>query len=407
VPEPTALQDWAASGAMTLTGRPNGPPLAAPGRPASQVREELSRLATATRERIGATPRLPGVSVLGERAAAAGFRRNGPWSCGGSFRALRTIDGFVGLSLARPEDLSLVPALVEVEAEDDPWAAVASWAAGCRTADAVDRAELLGLPCCAVPSSTGPERKPVQTTHGGRRRIRERPRVLDLSALWAGPLCAHLLGLTGCEVTKVESTTRLDGARSGPRSFFDLLHAGHRMVTLDFSDDSDLSALRSLVLDSDVVLEASRPRALRQLGILAEDVVEAGTSWVSITARGRGRNVVGFGDDVAAGAGLFVRDGDEVLPCGDALADPLTGVAAAAAAAASLLEERAKLIDVSMYDVARAAAQGPTEPHEVSREDERWWVECEGRRFPVAEPAARKPSGTAGEPGADNGEVLR
>ena len=39
------------------------------------------------------------------------------------------------------------------------------------------------------------------------------PLVVDLSALWAGPLCAHLLGLAGARVVKVESLGRPDGAR--------------------------------------------------------------------------------------------------------------------------------------------------------------------------------------------------
>jgi len=31
--------------------------------------------------------------------------------------------------------------------------------------------------------------------------------VVDLSALWAGPLCANVLGLAGARVIKVESRT--------------------------------------------------------------------------------------------------------------------------------------------------------------------------------------------------------
>ena len=51
---------------------------------------------------------------------------------------------------------------------------------------------------------------------------------------------------------------------------------------------------------------------------------------MSITASGRDSPRVGFGDDVAAGAGLVACDqaGQPVF-CGDALADPLTGLAAA------------------------------------------------------------------------------
>ena len=40
--------------------------------------------------------------------------------------------------------------------------------------------------------------------------------VVDLSALWAGPLCGGLLAGAGATVVKVESTHRPDGARRGP-----------------------------------------------------------------------------------------------------------------------------------------------------------------------------------------------
>ncbi|WP_460794402.1 hypothetical protein [Nocardioides pacificus] len=55
---------------------------------------------------------------------------------------------------------------------------------------------------------------------------------------------------------------------------------------------------------------------------MTEEVVAAGTSWLSITARGRASDAIGFGDDVAACAGLVVRDGDDLLPVGDASARP-------------------------------------------------------------------------------------
>ena len=86
---------------------------------------------------------------------------------------------------------------------------------------------------------------------------------------------------------KVESLGRPDGARAGAPAFFDLLHGGHLSVALDFGSPDDLAALRRLLAGADVVLEASRPRALRQLGIDAGQYVADGTVWASITAYGR------------------------------------------------------------------------------------------------------------------------
>ncbi|MPV88479.1 hypothetical protein GB882_07350, partial [Georgenia ruanii] len=324
--------------------------------------------------------------VLGERAAITGLHRSGPSSCGGAFRTFRTRDGWMGLSLARPSDLELVPALVE-DADAWGWPSVLAWAAWVDTAEAAARARLLGLPCAERRPSVRPG---VLTARGGRRRsVGAHPVVVDLTAMWAGPLCAHLLGRTGATVTKVESTSRPDGARRGPAEFFNLMHAGHEMVSVDFSSSAGREELRRLVLSADLVLESSRPRALRQLGLVAEDVVEAGITWLSITAAGRSSNAVGFGDDVAVGAGLYVEDSGDVLPCGDALGDPLAGVVAAAAASEALLGEHALLIDVSMHDVAADAASGTIEPHVVSRASDGWWVESATGRFPVAAPSRR------------------
>ncbi|WP_024803581.1 CoA transferase [Nocardia sp. BMG51109] len=406
--EPSPLRAWAASGAMALTGRPYGPPRAAPGRAAARVSAALSRFGELSSSRTGLRPSLPGVEVLGERAAVAGLTRRGPRSCGGAFRTLRTRDGWLGLSLPRADDLDLIPALTEREPRDaDPWDVVTGWARTTETAFAAERIALLGLAGSAVPADGLNSRAGVEITESGtRRHKREQPVVLDLTALWAGPLCAHLLATSGARVIKVESRSRPDGARFGPPPFFDLLHAGHAMVALDLHDDRDLDALRALIAGADLVLESSRARALRQLGIDADACVAAGTSWLSLTARGRASNAIGFGDDIAAAAGLVVPDGDDLLPCGDALADPLTGVCAAEAAAEALLADRARLVDVSMLHLTAEIALGTPEEHVVRRTDDGWWIESADGRFPVSPPTARPPSGRAGTLGADNTELL-
>ncbi|ODU06835.1 MAG: hypothetical protein ABS81_03270 [Pseudonocardia sp. SCN 72-86] len=71
---------------------------------------------------------------------------------------------------------------------------------------------------------------------------------------------------------------------------------------------TDRAALHALVHAADVVIEASRPRALRGWGIDAEAEVARGATWLSITAAGRACDRVGFGDDVTASAGLVALD---------------------------------------------------------------------------------------------------
>ena len=353
VADVAACEDWARSGARELTGFADAPALSAPGAPATAVRAALAVLAAYT----GA--QLPGVEVLSERAALAGFTRNAPYSAGGAFRALQAADGWLGLSLSRESDIELIPALVEGEIGGDPWAAASQWLRGRLLAPAAERTRLLGLPAAPIPVLPPPERRaPVLVSVGGVRTFVEKPFVLDLTSLWAGPLCARLLGLTGARIVKVESATRPDGARTGSPAFFERMHAGHELLTLDFTSQRD--ELCSMIRRADVVLEASRPRALRQLGIDAHAEASAGTIWASITAYGRDGDDamrVGFGDDVAAGAGLVAWVNGTPVPVGDAIADPLAGVHAAAAVAIALRGRHGALLDVSMHDVAVRATR--------------------------------------------------
>ena len=87
---------------------------------------------------------------------------------------------------------------------------------------------------------------------------------------------------------KVESVHRPDGARRGPPAFYARLHGGHESVVLDFRSPAGRHDLEQLLGSADVVIEASRPRALEQLGIDAAAIVAAGPDvWVSITGHGR------------------------------------------------------------------------------------------------------------------------
>ncbi|MCW0213922.1 MAG: CoA transferase, partial [Pseudonocardia sp.] len=228
-------------------------------------------------------------------------------------------------------------------------------------------------------------------------------RVVDFSALWAGPLCAHLLGLGGARVVKVETPARPDGARRGDPDFYRLLHAGHRSVVLDPATVDGRAALAALVDSADVVIEASRPRALAGFGLDAAASAAAGTTWVSITAAGRGSTRVGFGDDVAAGAGLVAVDGDGPVFCGDALADPLTGLTAAVRV---LTSPPGTLLDVAMADVVAGTLDGtPSYPTRVF--DDGWTVDTADGPVPVALPRPRRAVGDAPAAGADTDAVLR
>lgn len=391
---------WASSGGMWLTGAAGAPPLLA-GAGAAAVAEDLLR---SIGRLVDPAVVLPTVGVLGERAALSGLTRQGSRSCGGASRILSTADGHVVLTLAREDDFALLPALVEGPATS--WPDVASWAARCGTREAAERIGLLGLAGGAVGAAEVAPGPVVQAHDGAPRVTRERPRVLDLSSLWAGPLAARILGLAGADVVKVESSRRYDGARRGSPDFYNLLHAGHRSVVLDFDDSRERDVLQRLAASADVVIEASRPRALARLGLSAEALVASGVTWLSVTAHGRdpgGADRVGFGDDVAAGAGLV---GAGPVFVADAVADPLTGLAAAAAALASLQGPRAQLLDVAMHRVAARAASVTVPAGVVRRVGDGWVVDCESGVHEVARPRARRSPGVAASPGADTASVM-
>jgi len=413
---------------MALTGAARGTPRLAPGPVALRAARAVARLAAlAGSEPLAA---LDGAALLGERARVLGLRRRGAVSPGGSCRLLATRDGWLALSLARPEDVELLPAWLEAESAPepggDPWAYAAPRMAERSAGVLSERARLLGLPAApALPPGPAPL-SPVPVAARGEprpRRAAERPRVVDLSSLWAGPLCTHLLGLAGARVVKVESARRPDGARRGPPRLFDLWNAGKRSVALDLASPEGRAALARLLETADIVVEASRPRALRQLGIDAEVLVGRipGLVWVSITGHGRaGADAarVAFGDDAACAAGLAAATGTPKAPlfCGDAIADPLAGIHAALSAWEAWRDGGGVLLDVSL---ARAAAwsafgrepgeEGDPDPREgvrVRRRAGGYEVVAGGERAPVAPPRARSPRGRARPLGADTAEVL-
>jgi crotonobetainyl-CoA:carnitine CoA-transferase CaiB-like acyl-CoA transferase len=218
--------------------------------------------------------------------------------------------------------------------------------------------------------------------------------VVDLSSLWAGPLCTQLLAAAGATVLKVETVQRPDGARHGTATFFDLLHAGKRSVLVDLHDDGSRAALRALLQRADVVVEASRPRALAHLGLSVAHVAPAGGPRVWCRLTGHGGDAVhrvGFGDDAAVAGGLVAWEDGEPRFVADAAADPATGLTAAVAIVDRLAAGGRWTVDVALSRTAAALAHGPvTAPV-----------------GPAAPPRARPVTGGARPLGADTGDVLR
>ncbi|MCJ0905404.1 CoA transferase [Rhodococcus sp. ARC_M6] len=379
--EDLRVLDWLSSGIVPLTGSPGQPPRIPPGNAATLARS----LGTFVNKDID------GARLLSERAAFTGFTRNGAISVGGSCRILPTLDGWAAVSCARPDDPVLLGALISSNLTGDPWPAVSTWLSENPGSELAERAALLGLAGAPIAPAQVPV--PSPTT----RRSVDGALVVDFSALWAGPLCAHLLGAAGARVVKVETATRPDGARQGNIEFYSLLHAGHESVVLDPSTTAGRSAMAALVECADIVIEASRPRALAGFGLDANAAVASGTTWISITAAGRDSPRIGFGDDIAASSGLIAHDGAGTpVFVGDAIADPLTGLLAAALAMSETPSGAGYLWDISMAGLI--ASTLPTHPAtKIQGYDPR----------SVALPCKRASTGTAPPSGADTESVLR
>ncbi|WP_316574401.1 CoA transferase [Nocardia canadensis] len=376
---------WAASGGMALTGYADAAPLLSPAPAFGLAREVTHMLGRVTGE-VGTAVDVDPAAALFGRAGLLGYRRSGQRSAGGASRLLRTADGWCAITLARADDFDSVSALLATRQVDEPWAALESAAPRWSAAALAERAQLLGVPAAALPGRTTLSAKvppwrttriaapaPTDSLHG---RL-----VVDLSSLWAGPLCARILGAAGARVVKVESTRRRDGARVGDPRFFESLHAGHEVRVIDFRSDSGRTELAALLDAADIVIEASRPRALAQLGLAPHDRPHRpGRVWLSLTGYGRDRPLsVAFGDDAAAAGGLVGWDGDEPVFCGDAVADPLTGLCGALAVACAVRDGGGVLLDLSMRAVAAAFAAAPPlshGPHHVRSEDGEWFVDC-------------------------------
>ena len=179
-------------------------------------------------------------------------------------------------------------------------------------------------------------------------------KVVDLSVMWAGPLCGDLLARAGAQVVKVESSSRPDGARLGLPEFYELLNGKKQHRSIGFDASEGRAELLGLLQNADIVITSCRPRALEQMGIDPRDVVsQSDVIWAAITGYGWAQgHKVAFGDDAAAAGGLVCRA--RTLPCfiGDAMADPLTGVTAAAAVMEQWLSETPGFLDISMVGSA-------------------------------------------------------
>lgn len=347
----SAADSWARSGAQLLTafhGRP-------PGDVAGRMSAAALALETITQHH--ARPiRLDGAALLGERAAVSdtAYRPSPGRTLRGAGLMLKALDGWIAANLPRDSDLMMIPALTDGDVAEGDIQDLLQWTKSRPAEPILERARLLGLAMGEV--STARQCSPVapwRTSNLMRSAARSlaETTVLDLSGLWAGPLAASLLGDAGASVVRLNGESRPAPTPPPDEKFEQLLNGRKENLTIDFKDRK---LLQGMVDQADVVVVSSRPRAIERLGLRPG----TGQLWVSITAygaQGTAAERVGFGDDAAASAGaVFWHEGKPNF-CGDALADPITGLLASVAAIGLLAAGVSGQIDISLAGAARWA----------------------------------------------------
>ncbi|MYD43411.1 MAG: CoA transferase [Gammaproteobacteria bacterium] len=97
-------------------------------------------------------------------------------------------------------------------------------------------------------------------------------KVIDLTTIYSGPICASILGDHGADVIKVEApigdTMRAGGrnARNGVPGPFAMMNRNKRAMVLDLSGDDGKAVMRRMLTQADVVVENYRPDVMGRLG---------------------------------------------------------------------------------------------------------------------------------------------
>ena len=178
-------------------------------------------------------------------------------------------------------------------------------------------------------------------------------RVLDLSRVLAGPLCAMVLGDLGADVIKVEHPVRGDDTRdwgtrigSTETAYFNSMNRNKRSVGLDLQTAEGQGLARKLALECDVVIQNFKSGGVEKMGLGYQQLqtVHPRLVYCSISGYDRtGPEAARPGYDlvVQGEAGLMAMNGEAgqaPLKFGVAAVDLFTGMYAAQGVLASLYE---------------------------------------------------------------------
>ena len=194
-------------------------------------------------------------------------------------------------------------------------------------------------------------------------------RVVDLTRVLAGPLCAMWLGDMGADVVKIERPSSGDDTRAwgppwaGTESAYYLgVNRNKRSLTLDLGQERGLEILRELVRGADVVLDNFKIGTLERWGLTDGWYEVEAPAAVRATISGYGSTgpkaaMPGYDFILQAETGLMAITGEpdgESMKLGVAIVDVCTGMLAAmsvlGALAARQRTGKGQRIELSLHD---------------------------------------------------------
>jgi CoA:oxalate CoA-transferase len=200
-------------------------------------------------------------------------------------------------------------------------------------------------------------------------------RVLDFTAVIAGPYCTRLLADLGAEVVKVESPEgdhlrgreplRQAADGSSHSAYFGGLNSGKQSVVLDMKDLEGRKLALDLAARADVVAENFRPGVMKRLGLDYEGIAAINPRIVYCSISGYGQTGVaagrpGYAPILHAACGydmatMRYQGGlDRPLKSGTFVADVLAGSLAFGAISAALVRRertgQGEYVDLALMD---------------------------------------------------------
>ncbi len=196
-------------------------------------------------------------------------------------------------------------------------------------------------------------------------------RVLDLTKVLAGPLCAQYLGEMGAEIIKVEATGTGDETRGWPPfagpglgAVFLSANRNKRSIAVDLKTKAGRAIVHKLAETADIAIESFGTGVVERLGIDAATLRGINPRLICCSISGFGRtgpmkDAPGYDVILQAFCGVMALTGDEsgghirspISPI-----DQMTGTHALAGILALLYQRQATgeggTVNVSLYDTA-------------------------------------------------------